>query len=116
MSLDDFTATLSDEAPPVGLDDALQALWYEARTTGPGATPARKALEDSMSEDWNTAHGLVQRQRDEPGSWVHGYLHRVEGDDDNAARWYKRAGRPFPTLSLADEWAEIVAALLVRSG
>lgn len=114
MSLEEFTAALRNDAPPEGLDICLQALWYEAREQGPGTTPARQNLEDEMSDDWNKAHGLVQRQRDRDGRWVHGYLHRVEGDDNNAEGWYKRAGQPFPTMSLADEWEQIAAALLAR--
>lgn len=114
LTFDAFTASLSDDAPPEGLDHALKALWYEAHAAGPGATRAREAIEDAMSDNWNTAHGLVQRQRDERGRWVHGYLHRVEGDDDNAGRWYERSGQPFPTLTLAEEWAQIAAALLAR--
>ncbi|NNE85586.1 MAG: hypothetical protein HKN28_16605 [Alphaproteobacteria bacterium] len=114
LSLEEFTAALDNSTPPDGLDNALQALWYEARSSGPGATLPRKSIDDAMSDDWNRAHELVQRLRDERGRWVHGYLHRVEGDDDNARGWYKRAEQPFPTLSLADEWAQIAVALLAR--
>ena len=113
LSFEDFTTALGDDAPPVGLDNALQALWYEARASGPGATPAKDTA-GTMSDDWGTAHRLTQRQRDEDGRWVHAYLHRIEGDDANAGRWYKRAGQPFPTLSLADEWVQIAGALLAR--
>lgn len=113
LSLDGFTGSLGDDAPPAGLDNALQALWYEARVGGPGSTPTKDAA-GAMSDDWNTAHGLTQRQRDAHGRWVHAYLHRVEGDDANSGRWYERAGQPFPALSLADEWAQIAAALLAR--
>lgn len=113
LSLDAFAASLGGAAPPSGLGNALQALWYEARAGGPGATPAAGA-DGGMPADWKTAHHLVQRQRDESGRWVHGYLHRIEGDDANAAGWYERAGKPFPTLSPADEWAQIVTALLAR--
>ncbi|MFT5180517.1 MAG: hypothetical protein ACI8S3_000391 [Alphaproteobacteria bacterium] len=114
LYLEAFTAALGDDAPPAGLDKALRALWYEARAAGPGATLARAALEDEMSGDWNAAHELVQNQRDNDGRWVHAYLHRIEGDDDNARRWYKSAGQPFSALPFADEWAQIVAALLAR--
>ena len=112
-SLDAFTASLGDDAPPAGLDNALQALWYEARAGGPGMTRSKVAA-GAMSDDWNTAHRLTQHQRDEHGRWVHAYLHRVDGDDANAGRWYERAGQPFPTLTLADEWAQIAAGLLAR--
>lgn len=37
-------------------------------------------------------------------AWVHAYLHRVEGDEFNAAYWYNRAARPVCTTSLATEW------------
>lgn len=113
MTPEAFTAALADPAPPAGLDNALQALWYEARANGPGGTCAPTGADD-MPADWQTAHRLVQRQRDTYGRWVHGYLHRLEGDDDNAAGWYKRAGQPFPDMSFADEWRQIVAALLAR--
>jgi hypothetical protein len=113
LSFDAYTASLGDDAPPAGLDNALQALWYEARAGGPGGTQTK---DDSgeMAADWKAAHHLVQRQRDSFGRWVHGYLHRLEGDHDNAAGWYERAGQPFPTQSFAEEWAQIAAALLAR--
>ncbi len=113
LSFDAFTASLGDDAPPAGLDNALQALWYEARVNGPGGTGSDGAVGE-MPADWKKAHHLVQRQRDSDGRWVHGYLHRLEGDDDNAAAWYERAGQPFPTLSLTEEWAQIATALLAR--
>jgi len=46
------------------------------------------------------------------GGWVHAYLHRKEGDDDNAAYWYSRAGKPVCRESLNAEWVSIVGALL----
>jgi hypothetical protein len=45
-------------------------------------------------------------------AWVHAYLHRVEGDQDNAGYWYRRAGVPAATNALDDEWQRIAAALL----
>ena len=43
---------------------------------------------------------------------LHAYLHRVEGDFDNARYWYRQARRPPATGELADEWAAIAGALL----
>ena len=51
---------------------------------------------------------------DADGSWVHAYLHRVEGDLSNANYWYRRAGRPECATSLAEEWEEVARALLAR--
>ena len=113
LTFEQFTASLGDSAPPAGLDNALQALWHEAAANGPGAT-GPQTEDGDMPANWNTAHGLVQRQRDSVGRWVHGYLHRLEGDEDNAAGWYERAGQPFPTETLAEEWAHIVTELLAR--
>ena len=60
---------------------------------------------------WAEAHRLAQGDKSEAGAWVHGYLHRVEGDDDNAGYWYRRAGKAPATGSLKREWEEIATAL-----
>jgi hypothetical protein len=43
---------------------------------------------------------------------VHAYLHRVEGDLDNAGYWYRQARRPAASGPLAAEWDAIAAALV----
>jgi hypothetical protein len=96
MTVDELRQSLAQAAPPAGLDRALQALWYEAKG------------------DWGRAHTLAQEEATPTGAWVHAYLHRVEGDPDNAAYWYRRAARPVSAASLADEWTEIATALLAR--
>ena len=62
--------------------------------------------------DWNRAHEVAQDVEDEAGAWVHAYLHRKEGDESNAAYWYRRATRPVERGSLDAEWKQIVEALL----
>lgn len=94
MDLADFRKSLEADAPPEGLSAALEALWREAKG------------------DWHRAHGLAQSQPDAAGAWVHAYLHRVEGDLSNAGYWYRKAGKPASSAPLAEEWAEIAAALL----
>jgi hypothetical protein len=94
MNLMAFTECLRDTAPPVGLGRALEALWYDA------------------NGDWAAAHELAQAQGDRTGAWVHAYLHRKEGDADNAAYWYGRAGEPVASGSLDEEWSRIVEQLL----
>jgi hypothetical protein len=49
-------------------------------------------------------------------AWVHAYLHRAEGDIDNAHYWYRQARRDPADGDLNAEWDAIVAALLVRGG
>jgi len=94
MDVHGFTASLAGPAPPAGLSRALEALWYEA------------------NGDWDRAHQLAQGEKSAAGAWVHAYLHRVEGDSDNAAYWYRRAQRPVADGPVREEWAVIVKALL----
>ncbi len=94
MDLSAFKKSLDQEAPPEGLGPALAALWHAAKG------------------DCHQAHRLAQAQDDAVGSWVHAYLHRVEGDLGNAGYWYRRAGKPPCTAPLPREWDEIVGALL----
>jgi hypothetical protein len=88
-----FTASLGTGKPP-NVNRALLALWHDA------------------NGDWDAAHEEAQAQEDQAGAWVHAYLHRKEGDADNAAYWYRRAGKPVCTTSLQAEWESIVEALL----
>ena len=95
MDFDRFRDSLA-AAPPSGLTPALEALWLDGRG------------------DWAAAHDRLQAGADDAASWVHAYLHRKEGDASNAAYWYRRAGRPFPTASLDEEWPDIAQALLAE--
>ena len=89
-----FKATLADKAPPQGLAPAVEALWYAANGF------------------WERAHEAAQKRDDAAGAWVHAYLHRLEGDEDNARYWYGRAGRLVATAPHARERDEIAKALL----
>ncbi|MEM9409654.1 MAG: hypothetical protein AAGA30_00985 [Planctomycetota bacterium] len=66
-----------------------------------------EALELAKNGDWEAAHQIVQDLNDAKAAQIHGYLHRVEGDDGNAAYWYRRAGVPFPQVSVDEEWQQI---------
>jgi hypothetical protein len=48
-------------------------------------------------------------------AWVHAYLHRVEGDPENAGYWYSRGGVPAATGELKAEWAAIARDLLAKA-
>ncbi len=89
-----FKRSLSKSEPPSGLSPALVALWWAGKN------------------DWDKAHKLVMSKEGAECAWVHAYLHRLEGDLDNARYWYRQARRPAAAGALADEWAAIVAALL----
>lgn len=94
MTPGEFKASLDLATPPQGLSAPLQALWW----AGKG--------------DWHKAHDLSLQDKGANGSWVHAYLHRVEGDEANAAFWYRQAGKPHCRERLETEWNGIVEALL----
>ncbi len=70
-----------------------------------------EALNAENRGDWKRAHELVQGMVTAEAAWVHAYLHRVEGDDSNAAHWYNRAVRPVCTTSLLTEWQALYKEL-----
>ena len=62
--------------------------------------------------EWEKAHVIVQEDRSAIASWLHGLVHMIEGDLDNAKYWYRRAGRDFvEPLSLKNELAAAKDAL-----
>ena len=63
-----------------------------------------QALDLSAQGDWDGAHQLIQQVHDELGSQIHGYLHREEGDLNNANYWYSRIGQDIPDNSLEQEF------------
>jgi hypothetical protein len=96
MTFEEFRNSLKFDAPPQGLSLPLAALWWEAKG------------------DWAKAHESAQQDEGPAGAWVHAFLHRKEGDLDNAAYWYHRAGKPVVRESLDQEWGSIAADLLTR--
>jgi hypothetical protein len=94
MNLQQFQESTNAKEPPPELPLVLAALWWDVRG------------------DWTKAHQCAQQSDSADHAWVHAYLHRKEGDLDNARYWYGRAGRPTFDGSLEEEWREIAEALL----
>jgi hypothetical protein len=90
MNFEEFRTSLSSDTPPEGLSNLLLALWYAGRN------------------EWDRSHDIAQEIHDANGSWVHAYLHRLEGDKANAGYWYAKAGRNLPSYSLEKEWESLV--------
>jgi len=85
--------------PPADLQPCLRALWLGRRG------------------DWEASHDLVNDIDTPLGSWIHAWLHRVEGDLSNAGYWYRLAERPAVTGDLEAEWDELAeAALAAEAG
>ncbi len=58
--------------------------------------------------DWKAAHEIVQKESSTLAAWLHGVVHILEGDLDNARGWYKKAKRASPGRDAVKQ--EIVAA------
>jgi hypothetical protein len=114
VDLQTFERSLTAQAPPAGVADLLVALWHERRCRVPTRPdqPALAARSRSVARDWTRAHEIAQDIETAEAAWVHAYLHRREGDQSNAAYWYRRAGKPVARGSLDEEWRAIVSALL----
>lgn len=79
-----------------------------ARAGSDAAEPLGRALDLLAAGDWQRAHEIVQEQESALGSWLHGIVHTLEGDLDNARYWYRQARREFPGPAAVSQ--EIAAA------
>src|SRR4051812_4883852 len=89
-----FKRSLAKPRPPEGLEPALVALWWAGK------------------KKWSRAHDLVMAGEGADCAWVHAYLHRSEGDLENARYWYRQARKPSLSGTLEVEWAAIASELL----
>lgn len=55
-----------------------------------------RAMEFLVARDWKAAHEIVQKDKSTLAAWLHGIVHTLEGDLDNARYWYRRTTREFP--------------------
>jgi hypothetical protein len=69
-----------------------------------------KALDFLAAGQWERAHEIVQEDKSELAAWLHGVVHTLEGDLDNARYWYRRTSREFPGPEAVQR--EIAAARL----
>lgn len=79
----------------------------QAESSRPGKDLGQ-ALELLAAGQWQPAHAIVQGDSSRLASWLHGIVHILEGDLDNARGWYQRAEREFPGPAAVP--AEIAAA------
>jgi len=78
-------------------------------------SPCLKALFWGRKGGWEASHDIANVIDTPLGSWIHAWLHRVEGDLSNASYWYRLAGRPDATGELENEWEELAEAALAAS-
>ena len=54
-----------------------------------------RAVELLEAGAWQQAHEIVQEDKSVLAAWLHGIVHTLEGDLDNAKYWYRKADRVF---------------------
>ena len=94
MTYKNFQNSVRQKEKPKELSKELEALWEDA------------------NGNWERAHELAQNINFNNGNRIHAYLHRKEGDDFNARYWYSQCGLSLPTVSLNDEWEQMVKEFL----
>lgn len=72
------------------------------------SSPLARAMQLLEAGQWQPAHEIVQKEDSPLAAWLHGIVHVLEGDLENAQGWYKRADRAFPGGDAVQ--SEIVAA------
>lgn len=90
MTREEFSDCLSEAALPAELIPELRVLWLDRK----GA--------------WDAAHDVAQALDSPSGARLHAYLHRKEGDLDNARYWYRRAGLDQFDGSVMSEWEALL--------
>ncbi|MFZ5895194.1 MAG: hypothetical protein ACOY0T_29305 [Myxococcota bacterium] len=95
MTREEFSSSVATGQPPAKLSDELRVLWLDAKG------------------DWEAAHELAQEIESSNGARLHAYLHRKEGDLENARFWYREAGQKEVDTSLEAEWESLVDEFLI---
>jgi hypothetical protein len=76
--------------------------------------PLERAVAHLAAGEWQQAHVIVQEEDSPLAAWLHGIVHTLEGDLDNARYWYRKAHRTFPGPEAVA--AEIAAARATMQG
>ena len=93
MNYDKFIKLTKQSEPTDSLSSIQLALWH------------------AMKNNWDMAHNIVQDINTDTASWIHAYLHRVEGDLSNANYWYNCASKNACTESLESELNNIIQSV-----
>ena len=94
MDYNTFKISIKYDVPSSNFTEPELAMWYV------------------LNNNWDSAHQTAQSINNKLGSWIHAYLHRIEGDLSNANYWYQRANLiPFQG-SKEDEAEEIIRCIV----
>ena len=68
-----------------------------------GGEALRGVVDLLAAGDWQRAHTIVQEHKTPLAAWLHGIVHTLEGDLDNAQYWYRKADRVFRGAAVVQE-------------
>ena len=95
MEYNDFIKLTEKQKPSEKLSGIHLAIWY------------------ILKDNWDMAHETVQKLNTAIACQFHAYLHRGEGDQDNADYWYSRAHMEPTTASLETELGDIIKSAFI---
>jgi hypothetical protein len=78
-----------------------------------GKAELLRGLDLLASGDWSGAHAIAQADPTALGSWLHGIVHIIEGDQGNAQYWYRRADRTFPGMQATEPEIQALRSTLL---
>jgi hypothetical protein len=94
---DHFVPRVSPNSPPPNSEWIER--FFSADASELGSAEQRADLARSLmllqAGDLDRAHTIVQSAAEKEAAYIHGMIHRVEGDFSNARYWFHRAG-PHP--------------------
>jgi hypothetical protein len=84
---------ISESSPPVQKDLIAEILKADDAIFGSGIENRAcvRALLILQAGDLDRSHKIVQEMPGKSAAYVHGMLHRIEGDYSNAKYWFRRA-------------------------
>ena len=80
------------------------------RIAAAGLPPAAASALLLWNDDLDASHTLSQALPDRFGSWLHGTMHRREGDFPNSKYWFRRVGAHPGFTQMARRAGEVLAA------
>ena len=74
-------------------------------------------MDTALAGDWQAAHLVAQDHEGERlANWIHAVVHRMEGDEGNAAYWYARCGRAGAERLSPEAELKLIRAELAEQG
>ncbi|MSQ81126.1 MAG: hypothetical protein EXR41_05435 [Candidatus Methylopumilus sp.] len=71
-----------------------------------------KAISYAINDAWDESHKIVQELHSLDAYWIHGVLHKIEGDEFNSRYWYERAQQSYDRYKDSKKELQFIEAQL----